>query len=82
MIMVWAAHSQFSWRINRALKAYSGEQMRLCPRNNRRSPELGRYFVTNGHRVTATHCDIMKWAIELGVLKPHEELERAVVFNE
>ena len=68
-------------RINRKLAAYD-EKMRFCPPNSRYLSNLGRHYVTRGHTVTARHCDITRWALDLGVLKPHEELERAVVFNE
>jgi hypothetical protein len=62
-------------RINRKLKGQD-ERLQACRRNSRWWRDLGDYYIVDLDRnsIAATHIDFQKYASEIGVLQPFEEV--------
>ena len=78
-IQVLVAAQTLAQRINRVL-ARRRLWLRKTPKNDTKAlKDFGEYFVFDmqRNRIAETHIDIEDYARKLGVLRPHESLERA-----
>jgi hypothetical protein len=63
-------------RVNRKLN-HDGERLKSCPASRASYSELGDYYIVDLGRntITAQHVDLLALALDLGCIKPYEELE-------